>query len=454
MSYDYDLFVIGAGSGGVRASRLAAQAGLKVACAEKSKPGGTCVVRGCVPKKFFVYASEFGHAMQDAKGYGWSYPGGEPTHDWATLRDNVQAEVERLSSIYTNILERNGVEHITERAVVTGPNSLKVGGREVTAERILVAVGGEPIRDDTIEGAELGIVSDDAFLLDQLPRRVVIAGGGYIAIEFAYIMAGLGVDVTLVYRGEQVLRGFDHELGAYVESNFERAGIRYINNTVFTRIEGTKDGEKKLHLKNGDVIETGLVFWAIGRRPSTEGLGLEEAGVELDAQGAVVVDEHSRSSVASIFAIGDVTNRVNLTPVAIREAVAFVETEFKNNPMRMDYRDIPMAVFAQPPVGSVGLTAKEARAAGYEPLVYKTDFRPMKNVLAQNPERMLMKLVVDRKTDCVLGCHIAGVEAGEMIQIAAIAVKAGVTKAQFDQTCALHPTAAEEIVTMTAVVEE
>jgi glutathione reductase (NADPH) len=454
MTYDYDLFVIGAGSGGVRAARLAAQAGFKVACAEESKPGGTCVVRGCVPKKFFVYASEFGHAMQDAKGYGWSFPGGEPSHDWPSLREAVQSEVGRLSSIYTNILERNGVEHIAERAVVTGPNSLRVGEREVTAERILVAVGGRPTRDDSIEGAELGIVSDDAFLLDELPKRAVIAGGGYIAIEFAFILAGLGVDVTLVYRGSQVLRGFDRDLGAYVESQFERAGITYVNNTVFTKIEGTKDGEKTVYLKNGSALKTDLVFWAIGRTPNTSGLGLEAAGVELDAQGAVLVDEDNQSSAPSIFAIGDVTNRVNLTPVAIREAVAFVETQLKKNHVRMDYHNIPMAVFAQPPVSSVGLTGTEARAAGHDPVVYKTDFRPMKNVLAQNPERMMMKLVVDKKTDCVLGCHIAGTDGPEMIQIAAIAVKAGVTKAEFDHTCALHPTAAEEIVTMTAVVEE
>jgi glutathione reductase (NADPH) len=454
MQYDYDLFVIGAGSGGVRGARLAAQAGAKVACAEMSKPGGTCVVRGCVPKKFFVFASEFGHAMQDAKGYGWSFTE-EPKHDWGTLRNNVQGEVERLSSIYTNILEKNGVDHFRSRVTFRDPHTLYIEDedRTVTAERILIAAGGRPVKDLSIPGGDLGIVSDDAFLLPELPRRAVIAGGGYIAVEFAYILAGLGVDVTLVYRGERILRNFDADLGRYVESNFAHAGIRYINNTTFERIDEA-GGEKRVTLASGEILQADLVFWAIGRRPNTEGLGLEEAGIETDQYGAVIVDEDSRSSQPSVFAVGDVTNRVNLTPVAIREAAAFVETQFKNNPRRMNYDAIPMAVFAQPPVGSVGMTGPEARAAGYEVDVYKTDFRAMKNVLAENLERMLMKLVVCRKTDKVLGCHIAGTEAGEMIQIAAIAVKAGVTKAQFDETCALHPTVAEELVTLTNISEE
>jgi glutathione reductase (NADPH) len=452
--YDYDLFVIGAGSGGVRAARLAAQAGKKVASAEESKPGGTCVVRGCVPKKFFVFASEFGHAMEDARGYGWEFPEA-PRHDWKTLRDNVQSEVDRLSGIYRNILTSNGVTLYSERVTVIDAHTLRLAdtGETVTAETILVAVGGRPIRDETIEGHELGIVSDDAFLLDELPERAVVAGGGYIAIEFAYIMAGLGVETTLVYRGPQVLRGFDPDLRAYCESNFERAGIRYVNNTVFEKIE-EQGGEKHVHLSNGEVLKTDLVFWAIGRRPNTEGLGLEDAGVELDQWGAVIVDEDSRSSTESIFAIGDVTNRVNLTPVAIREAVAFVDTQFKDHPHRMDYAFIPKAVFSQPPLSTVGYTAAEARAAGYEVDVYKTDFRAMRNVLAGNPERTIMKLVACRTNGTVLGCHMAGAETPEMIQLAAIAVKAGLTKAQFDSTCALHPTISEEIVTLTGKVDE
>ncbi|MEM0928366.1 MAG: glutathione-disulfide reductase [Pseudomonadota bacterium] len=454
MAYDYDLFVIGAGSGGVRAARLAAQAGFKVACAEESKPGGTCVVRGCVPKKFFVYASEFGHAMQDAKGYGWSFPEA-PQHDWPTLRDNVQNEVNRLSSIYANILENNGVDHIRSRAVLADPHTVHIvdEDRQVTADKILIASGGRAIKDESVPGYEHGIISDDAFLLPELPKRAVVAGGGYIALEFAYIMAGLGVDVTLVYRGERVLRGFDGDLADYVESNFERAGITYINNTVFTKIEKT-DTDTKVHLLNGDVLSTDLVFWAIGRVPNTRGLGMERAGIETDRWGAIVVDDDSKSSVSNIFAVGDVTNRVNLTPVAIREAAAFVDTQFKDNPRRMDYDAIPKAVFTQPPVATVGLTAEEGRAAGFAVDVYKADFRAMKNVLAQNPERVVMKLIVCQKTDKVLGCHMAGDETPEIIQAIAIAVKSGVTKAEFDATCALHPSVAEEIVTMTSKVED
>ncbi|MEM1380837.1 MAG: glutathione-disulfide reductase [Pseudomonadota bacterium] len=450
MAYDYDLFVIGAGSGGVRAARLAAQAGYKVACAEESKPGGTCVVRGCVPKKFFVFASEFGHAMEDSKGYGWSFPEA-PQHDWATLRDNVQNEVNRLSGIYTHILEKNGVDHIRSRAILVDPHTIHIvdEDRQVTAEKILIAVGGRAIRDDGIPGAELGIVSDDAFLLPELPKRAVVAGGGYIALEFAYILAGLGVDVTLVYRGEKILRGWDDDLRDYVESNFDRAGIRYINNSVFTKIE-KDDAGTKVHLLNGDVLETDLVFWAIGRTPNTASLGVDRAGVEVDRYGAIIVNEDSQTSQPSVFAVGDVTNRVNLTPVAIREAAAFVDTQFKDNPRRMDYRDIPKAVFTQPPVASVGCTAAEARAAGMEVDVYKTDFRAMKNVLANNPERVVMKLVVERSTDKVVGCHMAGTEAGEVIQVAAVAVKGGLTKADWDNTCALHPSVAEEFVTLTS----
>lgn len=454
MAYDYDLFVIGAGSGGVRAARLTAQAGYRVACAEESMPGGTCVVRGCVPKKFFVFASEFGHAMEDAKGYGWSFPEA-PRHDWPTLRDNVQAEVRRLSGIYTGILEKNDVEFFPSRAILLDPHTVHIvdEDRHVTAEKILIATGGRPMTDEGLPGAELGIVSDDAFLLDRLPERAVVAGGGYIAIEFAYIMAGLGVDVTLVYRGERVLRGFDGDLADYVEGNFERAGISYINNTTFTKIEGEKDGVKKVHLSNGHVLETDLVFWAIGRKPNTAGLGVERAGIEVDRYGAIIVNDDSQSSQPSVFAIGDVTNRVNLTPVAIREAAAFVETQFKDNPRRMDYADIPKAVFAQPPIASVGCTAAEAQAAGRAVEVYKADFRPMKNVIANNPERVLMKLVVEKESRKVVGCHMAGEGAGELIQVAAIAVKAGVTKEEFDATCALHPTVAEELVTMTNIVD-
>jgi glutathione reductase (NADPH) len=447
MAYDYDLFVIGAGSGGVRAARMAAQMGARVAVAESSRVGGTCVIRGCVPKKLFVYASHYGHAFEDAKGYGWTAE--NVRFDWDTLRDNKDAEINRLNGIYKRILADNGVELFEKRAVLQDAHTVRLAGddRLVSAEKILIATGGEPIRDMGIEGHEHGIVSDDAFDLPALPKRAVIAGGGYIAVEFAFIMAGLGVDVTLVYRGERILRAFDAEIGLFVEDALRQKGVTYINNTIFTQIEETQGGGRRVHLKNGDVIDTDLVFWAIGRRPSTQSLGLEAAGVETDGYGAILVDPHSRTSAPSVFAIGDVTNKVNLTPVAIRAGAAFAKTQFGGEPTMMDYRFIPKAVFSQPPVGSVGYTEEEAKARG-EVDIYETSFRPMQHVLPNNPERMLMKLVVDRKTDTVLGCHIVGHEAPELIQALAIAVKHGITKKQFDDTCALHPTAAEELVTM------
>ncbi|WP_031555239.1 glutathione-disulfide reductase [Parvularcula oceani] len=448
MSFDYDLFVIGAGSGGVRAARMSAQMGARVAIAESSRVGGTCVIRGCVPKKLFVYASEFSHAFEDAKGYGWTAD--NVRFDWNTLRDNKDAEIDRLNGIYKRILKSNDVTLFETRAVLKDANTVHLvdEGRDVTAEKILIAVGGEPIRDESIEGHEIGIVSDDAFDLPELPRRAVIAGGGYIAVEFAFILQGLGVETTLVYRGERLLRAFDREVGEFVENALREAGVRYINNCVFTKIEEAGD-VKRVHLLDGSEIETDLVFWAIGRRPATGGLGLERLGVETDRYGAVTVDEHSQTSVPSVFAIGDVTNRVNLTPVAIREGAAFAQTQFGGTPSRMDYRFIPKAVFSQPPVGSVGYTEEEAKAT-HEIDVYETDFRPMKNTLSGSSERMMMKLIVDRKTDYVLGCHIVGEAAPEVIQALAIPIKHGIKKADFDSTCALHPTAAEELVTMTA----
>ena len=455
MSFDYDLFVIGAGSGGVRAGRMSAQLGAKVAMAEASRVGGTCVIRGCVPKKLLVYGSEFAGLFRDAGGYGWTVEGAR--FDWASLRDRVAAEVARLEDIYDGILDRNAVTLIRDRAILRDAHTVHLvdEGRDVTAERILIAVGGEPIKDEGCEGHDLGIVSDDTFSLPQLPKRAVIAGGGYIAIEFAHILAGLGVEVTLVYRGTRLLKAFDPEVSARVETGLREAGIAYVNETVITKIEGEGQGpesEKTVHLMNGQEIETDLVFWAIGRRPKTIGLGLERTGVKTGRGGEIVVDEHSQTSVPSIFAIGDVTNRINLTPVAIREGAAFAQTQFGGVPTMMDYRFVPKAVFSQPPVGSVGYTEDEARAhcgeKGCGVDIYETDFRPMRNVLANNPERMMMKLVVERETDMVLGCHIVGHEAPEIVQAVAIAVKHGITKAQFDATCALHPTAAEELVTL------
>lgn len=450
MSYDFDLFVIGAGSGGVRASRMAASFGAKVAIAEESRVGGTCVIRGCVPKKLFVYASEYGQHFKDAAGYGWDVP--KPHFDWKTLIANKDAEIDRLNGIYLKLLQQSGVRLFEQRAIVKDPHTVHlVGeGRDVTADKILISVGGTPWVDESIPGHDLGITSNDAFHLEDLPERIVIAGGGYIAIEFAHIFAGLGRDVTLVYRGERLLRTFDADLSNCAIQGLRARGIRVVMKSVFTEIRES-GGHRQVFLSNGDVLDADIVFWAVGRRPKTAGLGLEEAGVKLAGNGAIIVDQYSKSSVDSIYAIGDATDRVNLTPVAIREGAAFAETVFNNNPRVMDYEAIPMAVFAQPPISTVGMSEEQARVECEAVDIYRTDFRPMRHILAASPTRMLMKLVVERETDRVLGCHIAGDDSAEMIQIVAIAIKAGLTKAQFDETCALHPTAAEELVTLSRV---
>ncbi len=447
MSYDYDLFVIGAGSGGVRAARLAAKAGARVAIAEQAEVGGTCVIRGCVPKKLLVYGAEFGQAFRDAKGFGWTVDWAR--FDWATLRDNVQNEVARLSGIYRRNLDAAGVELFEERAVVTGANSVRLQqtSRTISAERILVATGGHTYRPLNTKGQELGITSTDAFLLDELPSRILIAGGGYIACEFATIFSGLGVETTIIYRGERILRGFDHDIRAHVQSEFERTGVRVICGSVIDEIAPLPENRKLITLSNSLQMEVDHIMWAVGREPNTRGLGLETAGVRLTQREAVAVDEYSRSNVPSIFAVGDVTDRINLTPVAIREAVAFVETEFNGRPMAFDHAEVPSAVFCRPAVGAVGLTEELARGL-CKVRIYRTVFRPMKNILAGNEQRTLMKLVVNAESDRVLGVHIAGPEAPELIQLAAIAVKAGLTKAQWDATCAVHPTAAEELVLM------
>lgn len=444
--YDYDLFVIGAGSGGTRAARLAAQAGARVAVAEEDRIGGTCVVRGCIPKKLLVYASEYAGHFKDAAGYGWTVEWAR--FDWPTLRDNVQAEVSRLSSIYETNIGKAGAEIIPDRAVFTGPHTLRLvgGGRTVTAERILVATGGSVVRPH-IPGAEFAITSNEAFHLERLPERAVIVGGGYIALEFAQIFHGLGVEVTLVHRGAQILRGFDDDIRAHVQAEVSRAGVRILTDSMISSIAEI-DGGFAANLASGQSLPTGLVMYATGRRPNTEGLGLEAAGVRLTDAGAVAVDGYSHSSVPSVWAIGDVTNRVNLTPVAIREAVAFVETVFRDNPLAVDHTQIPTAVFCHPQVGTVGLSEAEARVRHGPVDIYRATFRPMKHILAGNEERSLMKLVVRAKDGVVLGVHIAGDDAAEMIQLAAIAVKAGLTKAQWDETVALHPTGAEELVLM------
>ncbi len=446
--YDYDLFTIGAGSGGVRASRLAASYGARVGIAEEYRVGGTCVIRGCVPKKLFVYASEFGHMFADAKGYGWT--AGEARFDWQTLIANKNAEIDRLNAAYIKNLKAAGAEIFDTRAVLKDAHTIYLvkEARDVTAAKILIATGGHPWTDETIDGHHLGVTSNEAFHLETFPARVVIAGGGYIAIEFAFIFAGLGAEVTLVYRGDTLLKDFDSDISAAVRREMDRAGLRVVTGTIFTSIEDIGGGARRVHLRGGEAVDADLVFWAVGRKPNTKGLGLDNAGVAVDACGAVIVDEFSRSSVPHIFAVGDVTNRVALTPVAIREGAAFAETEFHDNPATVDYTFIPKAVFAQPPVGTVGYSEREARATFGAVDIYKTDFRPMKNMLSGSAARTMMKLVVEAKTDRVLGVHIVGEGAAEMIQCLAIAVRAGLTKRDFDETMALHPTSAEELVLM------
>jgi glutathione reductase (NADPH) len=443
--YDFELFTIGAGSGGVRAARIAGQSGARVAIAEESRIGGTCVIRGCIPKKHFVYASEFTQTFADAAGYGWSVKWAQ--FDWAKLRDNVQNEVSRLSDIYRANLEKAGVRIFEDRAVIEGPHTVRLAasGERFTAERILVATGGRPIGLDGLPGAELAITSDEVFLLDRLPKRALVVGGGYIAVEFAAIFAGLGVETTLLHRGETILRGFDDDIRHHVQSNMRRIGISVITETMIASIQA--QGEDRIvTLTDGRVLEVDVAIAAIGRHPHTLGLGLENAGVRLTEAGAVAVDTYSRSACPSIWAVGDVTNRVNLTPVAIREGHAFADTEFNGRPTRVDHRDIPTAVFGRPTIGTVGFSEKDARVQFGPVEVYKTSFRPMKNVLAGNDERTLMKIVVCAGDNRVVGVHIAGEDAAEMIQLAAIAIKVGVTKQQWDDTVALHPTAAEELV--------
>ncbi|MBC7769114.1 MAG: glutathione-disulfide reductase [Phycisphaerales bacterium] len=448
MQYDYELFVIGAGSGGVRAARLAAKAGAKVVIAEQVQVGGTCVLRGCVPKKLLVYGSEFGQAFRDAKGFGWTVDWAR--FDWSILRDHVQAEVNRLSGLYIKNLDGAGVEVIDDRAIIVDPHTVRftASGKQITAERILVAAGGHTSRPADIPGQELGITSTDAFTLDALPASIVIAGGGYIALEFANIFSGLGVETTLVYRGERILRGFDHDIRAHVQADMQRTGIHIMCGSTITGIAPLAENRKLVTLSNTMRLETDHVLWAIGREPNTNGMGLEAAGVRLTARGAVAVDEFSRSSAPSIWAIGDVTDRINLTPVAIREAVAFVETEFMGRPTAFDHADVASAVFSRPAVGSVGYTEEQAREKLGKIRVFRTAFRPMKNILAGNEQRTLMKLIVAAESDRVVGVHIAGPESPDLIQLAAIAIKAGLTKAQWDATCAVHPTAAEELVLM------
>ena len=447
MKYDYDLFVIGAGSGGVRAARIASQSGARVAIAEEYRIGGTCVIRGCVPKKFLVYGAEFSQFLADAPGYGWTVRGA--SFDWTTLRDNVQKEVTRLSGIYTSNLLKAGVTAFEERAELVDAHTVRLqkSGSEISAERVLIAAGGAPQLLDGLPGMEHGITSNEAFLLEKFPERVLIVGGGYVALEFAHIFHGLGARTRIVHRSDRMLRGFDDDLRAHVHIESERAGIKLTMKTTLTKIEKA-DAGLRVTLSTGEHVEADQVLFAVGRHPNTRGLGLERAGVQLDRYGAVVVDEYSKSTVDSVYAIGDVTNRVNLTPVAIRDGHAFADTIYNNRPTPVDHRSVPSAVFGRPPIGTVGLGEGDARLAYANVDVYRTNFRPMRNVLSGNQERTLMKLVVDAGSDKLLGVHIAGEDAPEMAQLAAVAVKAGLTKKQWDSTVALHPTAAEELVLM------
>lgn len=448
--YDYDLFVIGAGSGGVRAARVAAMSGAKVAVAEEYRVGGTCVIRGCVPKKFMVYAAEFAHYAQVAEGYGWSKS--QAVFDWPTFLEAKDREIARLSGIYVTNLQNAGAELLHGKARVVGPHALEVTGetgqvRKVTAKKILVATGGRPFKPAEIPGIEHAITSEEAFHLPQLPKRVLVAGGGYIAVEFAGIFAGLGVDTTLVYRGANILRGFDDDVRTHLTEEMKKRGIKVVLGTQHDRIDKTETGLVN-HLTNGHAIETDVVMFATGRKPYVEGLGLETAGVQLTEGGAVAVDQFSKTSADHIWAVGDVTDRINLTPVAIREGAAFAQTEFHNNPQSFDHEMVALAVFSQPPVGSVGLSEAEARRQHGKVDIYLSRFRPMKTTFYGGDERCLIKLVVAADSEKILGCHVVGPDAPEIIQMATIALKMGVTKPQWDSTCAVHPTLAEELVTM------
>jgi glutathione reductase (NADPH) len=444
MTFDYDLFIIGAGSGGVRAARISASHGAKVAIAEEYRIGGTCVIRGCVPKKLLVYGAHFAEDLADAKRFGWNTDGA--TFDWATLRDNVADEVNRLEGLYTQTLGNNHVDSFVERGVVTGPNSVKLAsGREITAKYILIATGAWPGAPNA-PGAEYGITSNEVFHLPELPKRAVIAGAGYIANEFAGIFNELGVDVTLVTRGDKMLRGYDAEIVDKLVGISVEKGIDIRFNFPFKSVVKQDDGSLLIDGGEAGTIETDLLMFAIGRVPKTQGLGLEAVGVKLDKDGAVIVGDDNRSNIPSIYAVGDVTNRVQLTPIAIREGHAFADAVFGGSSRTIDYSNIPSAVFSNPPLAGVGMTEEQARAELGEINIYKSDFRAMKNVLAGRNERALYKMVTDAKTDRVVGLHMIGPDAPEILQAAAIAVKAGLTKADFDDTVALHPSMAEELV--------
>ena len=447
-SFDFDYFVIGAGSGGVRSSRIAAGLGARVAIAEDYRFGGTCVIRGCVPKKLLVYASHFREDLEDARGFGWTV--GEPDFSWKTLIANKNAEISRLEGIYQRLLENAKVQTLRGRATLVDPHTVELGGKRISAKYILVATGGWPVRPN-IPGIEHAITSNEAFELADLPRRVLVVGGGYIAVEFAGIFRGLGAEVTLSYRGEQLLRGFDDDVREHLSAELRKKGMHIRLKSNVTSIVRRGDDSLLVSVResgNEETVEVDAVMYATGRLPNTEKLGLDRVGVELSPDGAVIVDSFGKSSVDSIYAVGDVTNRYALTPVAIREGQCVANTLFGPTPFAVDHEFIPSAVFSQPPIGTVGLSEARALERYPEIEVYKTDFRPMKHTLSGRDERTLMKLVVERDSQRVVGAHMVGRDAPEVIQGIAIAVKAGLTKAQFDQTVGIHPTAAEEFVTL------
>ena len=444
--YDFDLLVIGAGSGGVRAARLAAMSGARVAVVEESRVGGTCVIRGCVPKKFMVYASEYPKAFETARGYGWDI--GETRFDWPRFLLAKDTEIARLSGIYVRNLQNAGAELIHGKARMTDAHTAEVEGHgAVTAAKILIATGGRPWMPNDLPGVEHAISSNEAFHLEHLPKSIVVAGGGYIALEFACIFNGLGVETTVVHRGPNVLRGFDDDIRSHVAEEMEARGIKVRLGTQIGKIEKTADGLVS-GCADGHATTSDVVMLALGREPYTEGLGLDAAGVALSETGAIKVDDYSRTNIDNIWAVGDVTDRINLTPVAIREGAAFAQTEFFANPTTFDHEMVASAVFTQPQIGSVGLSEADARHKHGKVDIYLSKFRPMKETFYGGHQRAMIKLVVEQGSERILGCHVVAPDGPEIIQMAAIAMKMGVTKPQWDSTCAVHPTLAEELVTM------
>ena len=442
--YDYDLFVMGAGSGGVRAARMASGHGVRVAIAEERYLGGTCVNVGCVPKKLFVYASQFRDQFDSAAGFGWTV--GKSTFNWTSLIANKNQEIERLHAVYNNLLQKSGVSIITGRAQVLDAHTVAVDGKQYSAERILIATGGWPFVPD-IPGKQLIVTSNEMFFLKQLPKRIIIVGGGYIAVEFASILHGLGVNTTICHRGHKLLSGFDEDIRDFLAHEMTKKGINILFNTDIEGIESEGDSFAA-RLIDGSKVSTDLVMYATGRTPNSTGFGLEQLGVELDSEGAIKVNSDYQTNVPSIYALGDVTNRVNLTPVAIAEGMALVNKLYDSQPRPVDYDTIPTAVFSQPAIGTVGLTEAQAREKHPDIDIYKTSFTPMKNTLSGIDEKTLMKMIVVRNTDRVIGIHMVGPDAPEIIQGMAVAIRAGATKAVFDSTIGIHPTAAEEFVTL------